>query len=167
MSAASASGSIRPQVVQAELAVGVGEGDEAEPRRLEAGPQRRPVAAVVPVAEQADLREARRLGGGDGGGGITAAVIDDEDLVVVTQAREGVVSLGDGLGQAGLFVVGGQNETEARAVRGSVPFVSGSPGKSGNFAQPPGRCQAEGPRLLAQVRWRITDRLSAQDAACP
>ena len=96
-----------PEVVDVELAVGVGEGDEVEPGRLEAGAQRRPVAAVALVAEQADVRPACRLVGGDQGGGISAAVVDDEDLMVVTQAGEGVVGLGDGLAETGLFVIGG------------------------------------------------------------
>ena len=53
------------EVGQVELAVGVGERDQLEPRRLEAGAQRRPVAAVRAVPEQPRVRgvgsSARRL----------------------------------------------------------------------------------------------------------
>jgi hypothetical protein len=102
-------GSEALQVGKVELAVGVGEGDQVTAGGLEAGAQGRPVAAVDVVPQQPDARPLPSDLGDDGGGLIAAAIVHDEDFVIPGEAGQGVVGFGDGLGDAGGFVVGGED----------------------------------------------------------
>jgi len=119
----------RHEVAQVELPVGVGERHAAEPRRLEAGPQRRPVAAVDAQADQPHARPTRGDCFDGRRGAVGAAVIDDEDFVLLESRSQHVVGLGDGEGDALDLVVGGQNERQRQGDEGRVH--AGSPASRG------------------------------------
>jgi hypothetical protein len=104
-----------PEVLDAELAVAIGEGHELVAGRREPGPQRGAVAEVGRVVDGA--HDARVGGGqliGEGLGPIARAIVDGDDLERLGDAREAVEGFGDEPLDVGLLVVGRKEVRQAR-----------------------------------------------------
>src|SRR5207302_2734154 len=77
------------EVGDLELAIAVGEGDEAISGGSESGPQGSAVAEVRRVVDGPNLRMRRRELVGEGRRFVARAVVDDDDLVLVRKAGQG------------------------------------------------------------------------------
>jgi hypothetical protein len=106
------------EVRDAELAVAVREGHELVARRAEAGPQRRPVAAVHRVVHGPnDAGVCRGQLVGDDLGPVPRSVVDDDDLERLGEGRKDPERLLDESRDVGLLVVGREEVGEPRHAR--------------------------------------------------
>jgi hypothetical protein len=71
-----------PQVVQVELAIGIGKRYPTETCRLEPGTQRGSVPSISLMADQPHARPLPDFECDSIGGGVAAAVVNDDDLIL-------------------------------------------------------------------------------------
>ncbi len=102
-------------IPEIELAIGIRKRDMLEAGGLESGSQRRAVAAIPHVPENANMR--LRFGGLVGGGKccVVTPIVHHQDFVIVRQARKRVIGLGDRLADARIFVVSRNDERKRPA----------------------------------------------------
>jgi hypothetical protein len=106
------------ELAHVELQVRVGHEHPRQPGGGDAGAQRRAVAVVALVHEDA---HARVLGGaqlGHAAGAVAAAVVDDDDLVRLGDALGGARGLVDGAPDVRRLVVARQDDRETGELRG-------------------------------------------------
>src|SRR5438874_1369917 len=97
------------EILKMKLAIGVAKGHSVEARGRETGPQSCAVAPILRMSQEAYARSASGFLMNDTRRFITASVIYYEDFIICGEARKGFVRLGDGLADAGGFVVRGKD----------------------------------------------------------
>src|SRR5207248_1712757 len=112
---------------------------------LESRTQGGAVAAVVGMADQADMRQAKRGRGDGGSGAIAAAVVDHDNFIVGAELRECPLSFLQSGGDAHFFIVRRQDQRKGpltgrnlalAAIHGTRPSSS-SRCRDARFAQGP------------------------------
>src|SRR5262249_53898634 len=101
-------------------AVGVSEGNEVQSRSLEARSQGRPVAQVVGMLQEPNVRVGYRLRPDNLRGSVRAAVIDHDNLVLGYRGSEGGLRLPNGLPDSFPLMPSGDDEGKPKA----ASFVS-------------------------------------------
>src|SRR6516162_6096990 len=98
------------QIVEVELAVGIGEGDEIQGSRLKARAQGCAVPEITRMLHEPYMRIGPGFDANQVRRAIRAAVVDYKDLVVGGDRRQSRFGLSDGLSNRLAFVVSGDNE---------------------------------------------------------